>query len=203
MSWTFFGLGQQQLVETYTFNKLYQCFLFKSLSESIFGWPFPFFFLPRSAPSGSEAVPAREPLTINLSSAAAQPPAAQQVPQVPSQVSWPSLCCLGWIFMEMGGIRKLSSHFERENSSVSLKFWRFWACWWNFLMKYWDPTLQLCITHWKLLCGLPPLWFLLWNQSIPVTNGVGYVYYIRYTYSIYKHISKHIYIYTKHIHIFT
>lgn len=103
MSWTFFGLGQQQLVETYTFNKLYQCFLFKSLSESIFGWPFPFFFLPRSAPSGSEAVPAREPLTINLSSAAAQPPAAQQVPQVPSQVSWPSQCCMGYIFMEMGG----------------------------------------------------------------------------------------------------
>lgn len=102
-----------------------------------------------------------------------------------------------------GGIRKLSTHFERENSSVSLKFWRFWACWWNFLMKYWDPTLQLCITHWKLLCGLPPLWFLLWNQSIPVTNGVGYVYYIRYTYGIYKHKSKHIYIYTKHIHIFT
>eukprot|EP00434_Breviolum_minutum_P038436 symbB.v1.2.034092.t1/scaffold4322.1/size41248/3 len=33
------------------------------------------------------AVPAREPLTINLSSAAAQPPAAQQVPQVPSQVA--------------------------------------------------------------------------------------------------------------------
>ena len=93
-------------------------------------------FLPRSAPSGSEAVPAREPLTINLSSAAAQPPAAQQVPQVPSQVSWPSQDCMGYLHGNGGDPKMIFPFPEGKQQCVTQNLEV-----WSVLMKLYDELL--------------------------------------------------------------